>query len=64
MREWPREGGSSEGRELVSGGSGRKKIKKERGTGLYVWFWPRLGTVSSGLGEGEEKVWFFSLAEG
>ena len=25
MREWPREGGSSVGRALVSGGSGRRK---------------------------------------
>jgi hypothetical protein len=52
----------------VAGLCGGQKVgemeKSGGGSGLFVCFLPRLGTVSSGLGEGEEKVWFFSFAEG
>jgi hypothetical protein len=38
MRVWPREGGSGEGRELVSGGSGRRKSKGEGDRFVCLFF--------------------------
>jgi len=48
----------------LCGGQEVREMEKSGGGGLFVCFLPRLWTVSSSLGEGEEKVWFFSFAEG
>ncbi|KAJ6951967.1 hypothetical protein NC653_018136 [Populus alba x Populus x berolinensis] len=48
---------------VIEWGTSGEREKKGEGERLVSSFWPRLGTVSSGLVEGKEKVWFFLLPE-